>query len=171
MRRENTRRFDKRALSGTDLWGVRPDGTVWIAKVDHNRLVTIDPHGVTTSGPELPDPVFEVTQADRDRYLQGFPADVRPNETDIPFALVLPPFVGAFGGPGSTVWLEKSKPVLDSVRKIQVLDRAGVLQRVLLLHGQARLLGVGEESLLIAEQFAKGIRLMQVRIPGGVTRP
>ena len=170
MRRENSRRFEKRALSGTDLWGVGPDGTVWIARVDRNRLVTVDPRRVTTEGPELPDPVFEVTQADRDRYLQEFPADVRPNETDIPFALVFPPFVGAFAGPGSTVWLEKSKPVLDSVRKIQVLDRAGALQRVLLLHGQGRLLGVGDETLLVAEQFEKGIRLMQVRIPAAPAR-
>ena len=166
MRRENSRRFEKRALSGTDLWGVQPDGTVWIARVGRNRLVTVDPRGVTTEGPELPDPVFEVTQADRDRYLQEFPADVRPNETDIPFALVFPPFVAAFAGPGPSVWLEKSKPVLDSVRKIQVLDRAGNLRRVLLLHGQARLLGVDGETLLFAEQFEKGVRLMEVRIPG-----
>ena len=163
--------FRATALCESAGQSLRESACWWIAKVDRNRLVTIDPQGVTTSGPELPDPVFEVTQADRDRYLQGFPADVRPNETDIPFALVFPPFVAAFAGPGPLVWLEKSKPVLDSVRKIQVLDRAGNLRRVLLLHGQARLLGVGDESLLIAEQFAKGIRLMQVRIPGEGTRP
>ena len=144
---------------------------MWIARVDRNKLVTVDPRGARTEGPELPDPVFEVTQADRDRYLQGFPSDVRPNEADIPFALVFPPFEAAFAGPGPLVWLEKSKPVLDSIRKIDVLGRAGNLQRVLVLHGPARLLGVGDESLLFAEQFEKGVRLMQVRIPGEATKP
>jgi hypothetical protein len=179
MRRENSRRFEKRALSGSDLWGVWPDGTVWIARLSHNHLESVDPARHRTSGPSLPDPVFEVTQADRDRYLQGFPTDVRPNETDLAFALVHPPFVGAFAAPagaggsgagappggGPSIWLEKSKPVLDSVRKIHVLDRSGNLRRVLELHGEARMLGVGDRTILVAEQFEKGIRLMQVRIP------
>ena len=180
MNRENSRRYEKRALSGSDLWGVWPDGTVWIARVDRNQIVSVDPGGARTEGPRLPDPVFEVTQADRDRYLEGFPADVRPNETEIPFALVHPPFVGAFAVPaggggsgaggaaaggGASIWLEKSKPVLDSVRRIHVLDRGGNLRRVLRLHGEARVLGVGDQSILVAEQFEKGVRLMQVRIP------
>ena len=167
MRRENASRFEKRVFSGGDLWGVWPDGTLWIARVDHNQLVAVDPQGHRSAGPRLPDPVFEVTQADRDRYLQGFPADVRPNESDIAWALVFPPFAAAFAAPGPSIWLEKSKPVRDSVRKIHVVDRAGNLTRVLLLHGQARLLGVGDETLLVAEQFERGVRLMQVRIPAG----
>lgn len=167
MRRENSSRFERRVFSGSDLWGVWPDGTLWIARVGHNQLVTVDAQGQRTAGPRLPDPVFEVTQADRDRYLQGFPADVRPNETAIAWALVFPPFAAAFAAPGPTIWLEKSKPVLDSVRRIHVVDRAGNLTRVLLLHGQARLLGVGDKTLLLAEQFEQGVRLMQVRIPAG----
>lgn len=165
MRRENSSRFERLILSGNDMWGVWPDGTVWIARLLRNQIVSSDAQGRVTKGPELPDPVFEVTQADRDRYLQGFPSDVRPKETDLPWAIIHPPFTGAYGGPDRSIWLEKSKPVRDSARRIQVLNRAGDLTRFMRLVGQARLIAVGPEALLVAEQFAKGVRLMQIRIP------
>lgn len=166
MKRENSSRFEPRVFGGRDLWGVWRDGTVWIARVRRNQIVSITPRGGMTKGPELLDPVYSVEQADRDRYLQGFPADVRPNETDIPFALIHPPFAAAFTTQDSAIWLEKSKPAMDSVRRIQVLDRSGRLLRVLQLTGEARVIGVGAEAILLAEQYAKGVRLMQVRIPG-----
>lgn len=167
MRRENTTRYEPRIFAGGDLWGVWPDGTVWIMRIFHNRLVSVDRAGKVTTGPGLPDPVWEVTQADRDRYLQHFPVDVRPKETDLPWALIFPPFTAAYAAPDGRIWLEKSKPALDTLRRIQVLDRGGHLERVLELHGPGRLLGVGADMILIAEQFEKGVRLMRVRIPAG----
>jgi hypothetical protein len=165
MQREQNNRFERLLLSGNDRWGVWPDGTVWILRLLRNQITSLDPVGKATRGPELPDPVYEVTQADRDRYLQGFPADVRPKETDFPWAIIHPPFLSAFMAPGETIWLEKSKPARDSVRRIQVLTRTGNLSRILRLMGEARPIAVGGEALLLAEQFAGGIRLMQVRIP------
>jgi hypothetical protein len=165
MERENSRRFERQVFSGDDLWGVWRDGTIWIARLLRNNLWTIESGGRMTKGPELPDPVFEVTQVDRERYLQGFPSEVRPKETDLPFALVFPPFVAAFQAPGETVWLEKSKPALDTVRYLHVLDRRGDLLRLLRLHSQGRVLAVGDSTFLLAEQYEKGIRLMSVRIP------
>jgi hypothetical protein len=166
MQRGEMTRFERQVFSGDDLWGVWRDGTIWIARLLRNQLESIEPGGRVTRGPELPDPVFEVTQADRLRYLQGFPSDVRPNEGDLPWALVFPPFVAAFRPPGETIWLEKSKPVLDTARSIQVVSRHGELLRILRLLGDARLLGVGSDAALFAEQFEKGVRLMLVRIPG-----
>jgi len=166
MQRGATTRFERQVFSGDDLWGVWRDGTVWIARLLRNQIESIDPGARVTKGPELPDPVFEVTQADRLRYLQGFPQDIRPNEGDLPWALILPPFVAAFGAPDEKIWLEKSKPVLDTTRSIQVVDRRGDLLRILRMPGNARLLGVGSDAALFAEQFEKGVRLMLVRIPG-----
>ena len=165
MERENSRRFERQVFSGDDLWGVWRDGTIWIARLLRNNLWAIESSGRVTKGPELPDPVFEVTQVDRERYLQGFPSEVRPKETDLPFALVFPPFVAAFQAPGETIWLEKSKPALDTLRSLHVLDRRGNLLRLLQLHSQGRVLAVGDSTLLLAEQFEKGVRLMSVLIP------
>ncbi len=159
-----TQRFERMIFSGIDLWGVWPDGAVWVARLLHNQIDVRDPSGKVIHGPELPDPVYEVTQADRDRFLQTFPAEVRPKETDLAWAIIHTPFVAAFMSPGG-VWLEKSKPALDSVRRIQVLDREGNLKRLLRLKGEARLIAVGADKVLVAQQFEKGIRLMQIRIP------
>jgi hypothetical protein len=167
---EPSQRFERMIFSGVDLWGVWPDGAVWVARLLHNQIDVRDPSGKVAHGPELPDPVYEVTQADRDRFLQGFPADVRPKETDLPWALIHAPFVAAFMAPDG-IWLEKSKPALDSVRRIQVLDRQGNLKRVLRLRGEARLVAVAADKILVAEQFERGVRLMQIRIPAAPPPP
>jgi hypothetical protein len=167
---ENSTRFEQRVFSGGDLWGVWPDGTLWIVRRFRNQLITLSPRGEVHKGPELPDPVYEVTQADRDRYLQAYPVEVRPKETDLAWAVVFPPFTAAFATRDG-LWLEKTKQVLDSLRRIQVLDREGALRRVLVLHGQARVIAVGADKLLLAEQFAKGVRLMEVRIPAAAPTP
>ncbi len=159
-----SRRFERMIFSGIDLWGVWPDGAVWVARLLHNQIDIRDPSGKTIHGPRLPDPVYEVTQADRNRFLQSFPPDVRPKETDLPWALIHAPFIAAFMAPDG-IWLEKSKPALDSARRIHVLDRQGNLKRVLRLMGNARLIAVGADKILVAEQFVRGVRLMQIRIP------
>ena len=160
------------ALADPDVVEIllNPDGTLWIARRFRNQLITLSPRGEAHKGPELPDPVYEVTQADRDRYLQAYPVEVRPKETDLAWAVVFPPFTAAFATRDG-LWLEKTKQVLDSLRRIQVLDREGALRRVLVLHGQARLIAVGTDKLLLAEQFAKGVRLMEVRIPAAAPTP
>ncbi len=159
-----SQRFERMIFSGIDLWGVWSDGAIWVARLLHNQIDIREPSGKITHGPELPDPVYEVTQADRNQFLQHFPADVRPKETDLAWALIHAPFVAAFMAPDG-IWLEKSKPALDSVRRIQVLDRQGNLRRVLRLKGEARIIAVGADQILVAEQFERGVRLMQVRIP------
>jgi hypothetical protein len=171
VRRENQTRFERKVFSGADLWGVWPDGTVWIARRFRNQLEIVNPQGKVARGPELPDPVYEITGPDRMEYLQGYPAEVRPKEMDIPWAIIHPPFYAAFTAPDGTVWLEKSKPAADSLRRIHVLDRSGGLRRVLVLKGQGRLLAVGAEYLLLAERAPDGLRLLRVRIPAPVPRP
>ena len=46
-----------------------------------------------------------------------------------------------------------------------MLDRSGGLIRVFRLTGPPRLIAVGTDRILVAEQFEGGVRLMQVRIP------
>lgn len=169
MTRQNSTRFEQRVFSGNDLWGVWPDGTVWVARRFRNRLETMDARGRATRGPALPDPVYEVTAADRQLYLQSYPPDMRPKETDLAWAIIFPPFLAALTAPDGSVWLEKTKPAADTTRRIQVLDRGGVLRRVFLLQGQGRLIAVGADKLLIAERFSEGMRLMEIRVPPPVS--
>ena len=160
------RRFERRVFSGVDRWGVMRDGSVWIARVYPNFVVWTDPSGKYHKGEDLPDRVIEVTMTDRDHFIQQFPEDLRATAEGLPFSPLKPPFENALGGPDGMVWLEKSRPVIDSTRTYHLINREGALTRVLVLPSrQGHVIAVGDTLVLVAEQWKQGVRLMQVRIP------
>ncbi|MGQ0701824.1 MAG: hypothetical protein ACT4PM_01670 [Gemmatimonadales bacterium] len=165
IERQDVTRFEQRIFSGNDLWGVWPDGMVWIARRFRNQIESFTPQGERTRGPPLPDPVYEVTPADREIYLRSYPPELRPKEEELAWAIIFPPFTTAFTTADGSIWLEKSKQAADTLRRIQVLDRAGNLRRLLVLRGQGRLVAVGLGKLLIAERFGGGMRLLEVAVP------
>jgi hypothetical protein len=162
---ETGRRYERRVLSGTDRWGVLPDGAVWVARVFQNRVDWIGRQGAVTRGPPLPDRVLTVTQADRDRFISRFPPELRSSAEKLPFALVKPPFEGARTAPDGTVWLEKSRAIGDTARSYQVVDRSGRLIRVLRHPGAGHLIGLSARAALIAEPYQDGVRLLLYRVP------
>jgi hypothetical protein len=160
------RRFERRVFSGVDRWGVLRDGTVWIARVYQNFVLWIDPAGKATKGASLPDRVIEVTMTDRDHFISRFPEELRTTAEALPFAPLKPPFENAISGAEGEVWLEKSRPVIDSTRMYHLVDKTGALRRVLILPSrQGHIIAVGDTLVLVAEQWREGVRLMQVRIP------
>lgn len=160
------RRFERRVFSGVDRWGVLRDGTLWVARVYQNFVLWTDPSGKALKGPALPDRVIEVTATDRDHFISQFPEELRSTAEGLPFAPLKPPFENAITAPDGEVWLEKSRPVVDSTRSYHLIDRQGALRRVLVLPSrQGHVIAVGDTLALVAEQWREGVRLMQVRIP------
>jgi hypothetical protein len=162
---DGRRRFETRLLSGQDRWGVLSDGTVWVARVAENRVDWIGADGKATRGPQLPDKVFPVTEADREIFLQHFPPELRATAEQIPFAAIKPPFEAAFTDPDSRVWLVKSRAVGDSLRSNQITGAAGKLLREVRHRGYGRMLGAGGNHALVAEQFEGGVRLLLFALP------
>jgi len=158
------KRYERYVFSGNDWWGVRPDGGLWIARVRLNRVVTVR-DGKERRGEPLPDPVLDVTRADREHYLSTFPPELRSMAEKLPFAAIKPPFERALPGTEGEVWLRKSRPVRDSLRRYHVIDTAGMLSRVFTTIGNGVIAAVGRDAALITEQFRDGVRLMEVRIP------
>ena len=157
--------FERRALSGSDRWGVLPDGTVWVARVIGNRVEWIAPNGTRTRGEALPDPVLPVSEEDREIFYRQFPPDLRSNAEKIEFTLVHPPFVAAMTAPNGEVWLEKSRTFGDSLQSWQLVSRTGRLTQVFRIHGNGRLLAVAPDLVLVADPHADGYRLLTYRIP------
>ncbi|HXE57087.1 MAG TPA: hypothetical protein VNK43_03740 [Gemmatimonadales bacterium] len=160
------RRFERRALSGQDRWGALPDGWLWVARVYRNRVDWRSPTGEWRAGDPLPDRVLEVTRADRELFLRRFPPELRTTAELIPFAVVKPPFETAFTGPERTVWLAKSSAVTDTVRSIQVVNADGELAREVRYPGFGKLVAVGARGILVAEQYAEGVRLLRFPLQG-----
>lgn len=159
-------RFERRVFSGEDRWGVLPDGSVWVARVYHNRVDWIAPDGKTTQGAQLPDRILEVTRTDRELFVRRFPAELRTTVEQLPFAPVKPPFEYAFTGPGGTVWLEKSQAVNDSVRAYHVVGRDGKPVREIRVRGYwSRGLAANASTVLVSDPDSSGFKLSESALP------
>ncbi|MEP7325758.1 MAG: hypothetical protein ABI836_07415 [Gemmatimonadota bacterium] len=161
------RRFEPRALSGSDAWGVLPDGTLWIARITQNRVDRRSPEGKWSRGEQLPDRVLEVLPEDRDIFLLQFPPDLRSTAEKVPFAIIKPPFVSAFTGPDGNVWLMKNYSLLDSTRSVQRVGADGKLMAQYEYPGYGRVIGGNNEVLLVAESKDKATshRILVYRVP------
>jgi hypothetical protein len=164
------RRFEPRALSGTDLWGALPDGSLWVARVYQNRVDWRHPDGTWVEGDALPDRVLEVTQYDRELFYRKFPPELRTTAEQLPFAAVKPPFEAGFTSPAGTVWLEKSRAPADSSRRYHEVDRAGHLIREIRVPGTGRIVAVSAGQALVAERLVDGTRFIGFPLPAAITR-
>jgi len=74
--RGNGPRLEPLVMAGRDRWGVRPDGTVWIARVQQNKLDWYPPGGAAVRrGRPMIDPILPVTETDRQLYASRFPEE------------------------------------------------------------------------------------------------
>ncbi len=165
------RRFEPRALSGQDDWGVLPDGSLWVARVFENRVDWRSPQGKWEKGDPLPDRVLEITQYDRELFYRKFPPELRTTAERLPFAAVKPPFEAGLTSPAGTVWLEKSRAPADSSRRYHEVDRTGRLIREVRVPGPGRIVAVGTGEVLVAERVADGTRFIGFSLPPQIARP
>ncbi len=166
---ESGRRFERRAMSGEDLWDVLPDGWLWVARVYENRVEWRSPDGEWTRGEALPDRVLEVTRYDREVFYQKFPPELRSTAEQLPFAAVKPPFEAGLTAPTGHVWLEKSRAPADSSRRYHEVDRRGRLVREIRVPGPGRIVALGDEAALVAERLRDGTRFLRIPIqPSGL---
>jgi hypothetical protein len=150
------RRYTPRAMSGRDRWGVLPDGTLWIARINQNRIDWRSPNGEWEKGDPLPDRVLTVEPEDRERFLLQFPEELRRDAAQTPFAIIKPAFESAFADAAGRVWLVKSSSLMDSTRMVQVVGAEGRLLRQLEYRGYGRLAGTTGETVLVADFSEKG---------------
>ncbi len=158
-------RFERRVFSGVDRWGVYPDGTVWLARVYHNRVDFRAPDGTITKGEPLPDRVLEVTRADRDLFVRKFPEELRGTAEQLPFAPIKAAFTSAFADAQGRIWLEGSRSVSDSAQRYNVVGRDGHLQFVAVLPGTGRAIAASPTHILVADLVREGIRLRLAPVP------
>lgn len=164
------RRFERRVFSGSDKWGVRPDGSVWVARVYENRVNWRDPKGTWSRGEPLPDRVLEVTRYDRELFLRNYPPELRSTAEQLPFAAVKPPFEAGFTAPDGEVWLEKSRAPVDSSRRYHVVDTQGRLRREIRVPGPGRIVAVGNGTVLVAAPSRDGAHLLRFAVPPDTAR-
>ena len=162
---QSGRRYTPRAMSGRDQWGVLADGSIWIARIDQNRVDWRSPDGAWSRGRPLPDRVLTVEEEDRQQFLQQFPEELRADAAQTPFAIIKPAFESAFTDQQDRVWLVKSFSLMDSTRAAQVVDREGILLLQLEYQGYGRMTGTSGNRMLVSELSDKGHRLLVYQVP------
>jgi hypothetical protein len=169
--RGNGPRMELLVLAGRDRWGVLPDGTVWIARVQQNKLDVYPPGGAAAKrGRPMADPILPITETDRQLYGLRFPEEQRGNLANVRFAFVKPAFERAFAEPSGRVWLFKSAIALDSIRSFQVADTAG-WQFSVSVPSYGTGIGVSTDAILMAEEFPGGTRLLRFARPAESAAP
>ena len=136
-------------FSGRDLFGVMPDGSVWVARASNNAVDWRAPDGTWTRGPSRPFTKIVVPQGEKDAFLErlrgqmaqmGAPAGI---ELSYPFADEKPPFGAGQSNPAGEVWLQRSRAWEDSVPVWDVVGRDGKQIRTVQFPRNASLAGFG----------------------------
>ena len=137
-----------------DFFGVRPNGSAWVARGKENRVDWRSAEGTWSLGSGREYQAQPVTQADRDRVL----AQVReqgkqygmPQELSIeyPFADSKPPFDFALGRPNGEVWLQQPRSTETASPVYDVYDAKGAWQRQVTFPSGAVLAGFGESGAI-----------------------
>lgn len=139
-------------FSGRDLFGVFPDGTIWIARASSNSVDLRAPDGTVTHGPNRAYTTIPVPQEEKDAFLErlrgqmaqmGAPAGI---ELTYPFADEKPPFGAGQTNPAGEIWLQRSRAWQDSVPVFDVVGRDGKGTRSVQLPRNASLAGFGREG-------------------------
>jgi hypothetical protein len=139
-----------------DFFGVRADGSAWVARGRENRVDWRSPKGTWSLGTSREYEAQPVTQADRDRVLAQVRAQGKqygmPQELPIeyPFATTKPPFDFALGRPNGEVWLQRPRPAETEALIYDVYDAKGAWQRQVTFPSGAVLAGFGESGAIYA---------------------
>ena len=139
-------------FSGRDLFGVLPDGSLWVARASNNAVDWRAPDGTWTRGPARPFAKIAVPQAEKDAFLErlrgqmaqmGAPAGIA---LAYPFADEKPPFGSGQTDPAGEVWLQRSRAWEDSVPVWDVVGRDGRQIRTIQFPRNASLAGFGPDG-------------------------
>ena len=135
-----------------DIFGVLPDGSLWIARGSNNAVDWLSPGGKLTSGPRRSYTKIAVSQQEKDSFLEklrqqmarlGAPAGI---ELSYPFADEKAPFVSGVTNPAGEVWLERARAFEDSIPVWDVVGRDGRQLRTVQLPKGASVAGFGPDG-------------------------
>ncbi len=135
-----------------DLFGVLTDGSLWIARASTNSVDWLSPDGTWLRGERLDYAPIPVLQKEKDLFLDrlrrqmataGAPAGI---ELSYPFAEEKPPFIAGATNPAGEAWLQRPRPLEDSIPVWDVIGRDGKLRRSVRLPRSGILAGFGREG-------------------------
>ena len=127
-----------------DRWGVLPDGTVWVARGQENRVDRRLPDGNWIIGTPRPWTPVKTTEADK-RFLRGFRgAGTAPDSLVRPMVETKGPFSDAVASADGEVWLRTHQPAGYTTERYAVFPVSGPSTRTVVMKRDESVVGITE---------------------------
>lgn len=150
--------FRPRLYQTPDVWGVLPDGGLWIARGRENRTDRMTADGQWTIGAPRPFAPIQVTKADR-RKMHSFPGLPSSSVLDTmyePMAETKGPFAEAVAAPDGEVWTRLHQPAGYARERYAVFPVSGPSTRTVSLPLGRILVAVTARSLYTIHEDDEG---------------
>ena len=134
--------FLPRLYQAPDVWGVLPDGTLWIARGRENRIDRRAPDGTWTTGTPRPFTPIPTTDADR-RKVQPFRPFAGSDTVYQPMAAEKGPFSEAVAAADGEVWTRLHQPHGFTTESYAIFPVTGPSTRSVSLPLGRRVLAIG----------------------------
>src|SRR5688500_17199699 len=148
----------RRLYQSADLWGVLPDGTLWIARGRENRVDRRSPDGRWTIGTPRPFTPIPTTEADRQKLppFRGFPGDSAERE--------LPeekgPYSDAVAAPDGEVWTQLNQPAGHARELYAVHPVTGAPERTVSLPKGSRVRAITTRHVYATHEDEDGFHVL-----------
>lgn len=151
----------------TDIFGVLPDGTIWVARA---RSLSVDwraPDGTWTRGAAHSYAKVSVTEDDKKRVMDRLHARGLPSNVEVvfPFAKTKPSFEAGIGRPDGEVWLQLSRADEADPMTYAVITRDGAMTRMVTVPAGVGITSVSDQYAYGALKTAEKRELVRLAIP------
>jgi len=148
----------RRLYQSADLWGVTPDGTLWIARGRENRVDRVSADGRLTVGAPRAFTPIRTTDADRQRLkpFRGFPGD--SIERELPAEKG--PYTEAIGAPDGEVWTRLNQAAGFTREVYAVHPVSGAPERTVSLPKDHQVRAITERYVYVTHEDEDGFQVL-----------
>lgn len=137
-----------------DIWGIHPDGDVWVARGARRELERIAADGTVSRSP-LPFAAIPTSDADR-RLFRGLPAPAAMDTVTRVIAPTKGPFQEVRAAPDGHLFLWLNQPAVYSRELVAEFDRQGRLLRTFSIPAASKLVAVSRAYVYTTQESADG---------------
>jgi hypothetical protein len=138
-----------------DVWGILPDGSLWIARGEDNRVDWVAPNRTIAHGSARAFPMIRTVAADRQR-LDGMPAPRILDSVERDVAPFKAPFQEVKAGPEGDLWFWMNQPAGYATELYSVVARDGVERVRVTLPGAHKIVAVSRAYIYVLGEDASG---------------
>jgi hypothetical protein len=148
----------RRLYQSADLWGVLPDGTLWIARGRENRIDRRSPDGTWSIGTPRPFTPIPTTGADRQKLapVRGLPGD--SVERELPKEKG--PYLDAIAAPDGEVWTRLNQPAGFARELYAIHPVTGVPERTVSMPKDHRVRAITAAYVYATQEDEDGFQVL-----------